>query len=233
MTTELAQRMKAAALNATGAYERLSVMPEGDLFDISLAEGTQLDADITALNSFHDEATPANVLALVTQDVLKEHLHYNPDTGVFTRIKNTKGGFKCGDIAGCIHHTGYRHIKINGKEYKAGRLAFLYMPGKFPTEADHINRVRNDDRWINLRNASRADNARNQKVHSHNTSGIKGVSWHKKFSKWYVTIGVDGRKLSLGLYDDIELAGLVSMEARRKYHGDFFGEGEKLENGKI
>ncbi|EFH8448818.1 hypothetical protein GHR28_04875 [Escherichia coli] len=65
MTTELAQRMKAAALNATGAYERLSVMPEGDLFDISLAEGTQLDADITALNSFHDEATPANVLALV------------------------------------------------------------------------------------------------------------------------------------------------------------------------
>ncbi|MFU0444363.1 ead/Ea22-like family protein [Pseudocitrobacter faecalis] len=65
MTTELAQRMKAAALNATGAYERLSVMPEGDIFDISLAEGTQLDADITALNSFHDEATPANVLALV------------------------------------------------------------------------------------------------------------------------------------------------------------------------
>ncbi|MGT5005399.1 ead/Ea22-like family protein [Escherichia coli] len=65
MTTELAQRMKAAALNATGAYERLSMMPEGDIFDISLAEGTQLDADITALNSFHDEATPANVLELV------------------------------------------------------------------------------------------------------------------------------------------------------------------------
>lgn len=64
-STELAQRMKAAALNATGAHERLRVMPEGDLFDISLAEGTQLDADITALNSFHDEATPANVLALV------------------------------------------------------------------------------------------------------------------------------------------------------------------------
>ena len=62
---ELAQRMKAAALNATGAYERLSVMPKGDIFDISLAEGAQLDADITALNSFHDEATPANVLALV------------------------------------------------------------------------------------------------------------------------------------------------------------------------
>lgn len=62
---ELAQRMKAAALNATGAYERLSMMPEGDIFDISLAEGTQLDADITALNSFHDEATPVNVLALV------------------------------------------------------------------------------------------------------------------------------------------------------------------------
>ena len=52
---------------AVGAHERLSVMPPDDIFDISLAEGTQLDADITALNALNSVANPATVLALLDE----------------------------------------------------------------------------------------------------------------------------------------------------------------------
>ncbi|EPS1423328.1 ead/Ea22-like family protein [Enterobacter hormaechei] len=52
---------------AVGAHERLSVMPPDDIFDISLVEETQLDADITALNALNSSANPATVLALLDE----------------------------------------------------------------------------------------------------------------------------------------------------------------------
>ena len=63
--TELAQSLKAAAENAIGAHERLAAYPYGEIIDISQHEGEQIDIDITDLNEFHGEASPANVLALV------------------------------------------------------------------------------------------------------------------------------------------------------------------------
>ncbi|HBB3785701.1 TPA: ead/Ea22-like family protein [Escherichia coli] len=59
------QALREIAAAAVGAHERLSVMPPDDIFDISLAEGTQLDADITALNALNSAANPATVLALL------------------------------------------------------------------------------------------------------------------------------------------------------------------------
>lgn len=63
--TELAQILKAAAENAIGAHERLAAYPYGEIIDISQHEGEQIDIDITDINEFHEEASPANVLALV------------------------------------------------------------------------------------------------------------------------------------------------------------------------
>ncbi|HGP0331640.1 ead/Ea22-like family protein [Klebsiella quasipneumoniae] len=63
--TELAQSLKAAAENAIGAHERLAAYPYGEIIDISQHEGEQIDIDITDINEFHEEASPANVLALV------------------------------------------------------------------------------------------------------------------------------------------------------------------------
>lgn len=59
--------LREAAEKATGAHDRLSVMPADDIFDISLHEGTQLDADITDLNSFNEAANPETVLALLDE----------------------------------------------------------------------------------------------------------------------------------------------------------------------
>lgn len=59
--------LREAAEKATGAHDRLSIIQPDDIFDISLAEGTQLDADITAMNVFNDVANPATVLALLDE----------------------------------------------------------------------------------------------------------------------------------------------------------------------
>ncbi|CAH5798574.1 ead/Ea22-like family protein [Klebsiella pneumoniae] len=63
--TELAQSLKAAAENAIGAHERLAAYPYGEIIDISQQEGEQIDIDITDINEFLEEASPANILALV------------------------------------------------------------------------------------------------------------------------------------------------------------------------
>ncbi|CAH6579588.1 ead/Ea22-like family protein [Citrobacter freundii] len=67
MTALNKQALREAAEKAIGAHERLSIMPSDDIFDISLHEGTQLDADITDLNAFNEAANPATVLALLDE----------------------------------------------------------------------------------------------------------------------------------------------------------------------
>ena len=126
------------------------------------------------------------VMENLTQERLKELLDYNPDTGVFTRRVSVQG-CKAGDIAGCLNGKGYRRISVDSKVYVASRLAFLYMGGYLPEyDVDHINRIRDDNKWSNLRHVSRQCNMRNGSRRSTNTSGITGVCWCKQYKKWWV-----------------------------------------------
>lgn len=135
----------------------------------------------------------------LTQKRLKEVLHYNPKTGVFVRKKTISKKIKVGDVAGTITDQGYRKIKVDGELYKASRLAWLYMEGYFPENSvDHINRIRDDDRWKNLRHVSHQCNIRNAKVCVKNKSGVTGVLAYYK--KWAVYIGVDGKCVYLGAF---------------------------------
>ena len=85
---------------------------------------------------------------IITQKSLKEILCYDPGTGIFTWLI-TVSNVKIGDMAGCLHPSGYWLIKVNRRRYQAHRLAFLYMTGKFPAnEVDHINHVCGDNRWV-------------------------------------------------------------------------------------
>ncbi|MGK4325680.1 ead/Ea22-like family protein [Citrobacter freundii] len=91
MTALNKQALREAAEKAIGAHERLSIMPSDDIFDISLHEGTQLDADITDLNAFNEATNPATVLALLDEleakdksigflkDQLAQLANFNPD----------------------------------------------------------------------------------------------------------------------------------------------------------
>ncbi len=152
---------------------------------------------------------------MITQEQLKEVLHYDPETGVFTRTKKTVGGVKKYPIAGHVNKSkGYREIFANGKLYRAGRLAWLYIEGYWPEhQIDHINRIKDDDRWSNLRHVSHQCNMRNSKVNIKNTSGIKGVSWSKKAQKWVAYIQVVPHYSHLGFFISKKDAAQARWEA--------------------
>ena len=136
------------------------------------------------------------------QKRVKELLDYNPDTGVFT-WKVVRGGRNPGDIAGSKTGGGYQIISVDNKRYLASRLAWLFMEGYFPEyDCDHINRIKTDNRWKNIRHVSRQCNRRNSGRRTDNTSGITGVYWDKQCDKWKAAIGIDGKLKSIGVFKD-------------------------------
>ena len=78
-----------------------------------------------------------------------------------------------------------------------------------------------NNKWYNLREATKSQNANNRGPQSNNTSGYKNVYWKKQMKKWNVIIQVKGKLKHFGYYDDIELANLVASEARDSFQGKF------------
>ena len=153
----------------------------------------------------------------LSQSTLKELVHYNPTTGVFVR-RAASGTAKDGDPMGCVAH-GYLQASVNGKPYLLHRLAFLYMTGSFPPDqVDHINHKRDDNRWINLRHATRTENLRNATLSNSNTSGHTGVYWNKASNKWNAMIQINGTLKHLGFFDDKNEA-IATRKAANKKHG--------------
>lgn len=154
----------------------------------------------------------------LTAEELKSVLHYDPETGVFTRL----GGPRKGKAAGSVDSWGHRQIRIYGRLYTAGRPAWLYMTGEWPSEeVDHENVLPADDRWENLRLASHSENVCNQQRRCDNTSGHKGVYWHGSSGMWQASIGKGNKLIYLGLFKTKEEAIRVRLAAVEKMHGDF------------
>jgi hypothetical protein len=149
---------------------------------------------------------------ILTQDQVKSLFHYDADNGILKWRVNNGVNVLAGDIAGCKNHHGYTVIRFKKKSYQAHRLAWLYVYGNVPTQQiDHINRDRSDNRLINLRLATPSLNNQNKQIQRNNTSGCKGVSYHKKNKKWVSHIGINNKKNRIGQYENISDA----IQARR------------------
>ena len=160
------------------------------------------------------------------QDLLKELLYYEPETGIFTWRVTKSNRIKVGDVAGSSYKgLGYIYISIRGKHYLAHRLAFLYMTGEIPKEVDHVNNNRSDNSWSNLRSCNRSENSCNGSLPRHNTSGVKGVSWDKSRGKWSVVIEFKGKRDFIGRFDCIKDATTKARAAREKLHKGFTNHG--------
>lgn len=158
---------------------------------------------------------------MLTQAILKENLHYNPDTGVFTWVKTNKGRILSKEV-GFFEADGYRRIGINRKRYAAHRLAWLYMTGEWPeNQIDHVNGIRGDNRFLNIREANHSQNNHNKRKQSNNTSGYKGVSWYKHAKKWRASIKLDNKTKCIGYFLTAELAYDAYRKAAKELHGDF------------
>jgi len=168
---------------------------------------------------------------IITQKRLKEVLTYNPESGDFF-WRESKGCAAAGKKIVSVDSSGYFKLKVDGNYYLLHRLAWLYTYGVYPLSCiDHINRNRRDNRISNLRLATNAENCRNAGMRSDNTSGVTGVG--RIGSKWRVRIMVDGVTLYLGSYNDIELAELVAVEAKNKFHGSFSSAKNDWIDGKV
>lgn len=154
-----------------------------------------------------------------SKERLKELLHYDPGTGDFTRLVRTSNSVKIGDIAGGLDADGYRYIRVEGKKYRAHRLAWLWMTGAWPIDQlDHRNGVRDDNRWDNLRESSQVENMQNIAMPNTNTSGFMGVCWSRKAGKWGATIRIAGRSKYLGLYATPDAAHAAYLAAKAEHH---------------
>ncbi len=150
---------------------------------------------------------------------LRELLSYDPADGTFTR-KTASGTAQAGAVAGWIcSNSGYRIITIDGRKCRAHRLAVLYMHGKLPTkEVDHRNGIRADNRWDNLREASRQENCQNRSASKKNTSGFPGVTWDASRRKWVAQVKAERRNHYLGRFDCPAKAHAAYLAAKSRLH---------------
>ena len=164
----------------------------------------------------------------MTQDRLKFWLTYDPFTGLFVwnhdRVRGKGAVFiTAGAVAGSANDKGYTQIKIEGRNFLAHRLAWLYMMGEWPPqEIDHLNRVRNDNRWVNLRSASAQQNRKNSSTHSNNTTGYLGV--RRSGRRFVGALMSNGRNYRTEIFDRAEDAAIARDALARRVHGAFASE---------
>lgn len=155
----------------------------------------------------------------LTAERLRSVLTYDADTGVFRRSVLNRTRYPVGKIAGTPHSSGYIAIGINGKSYKAHRLAWLYVFGEWPTgEIDHINCIKDDNRIANLRVSTRAQNMQNRvAARLDNKLGVLGVS--KVGNRYYARIAAGSVQKYLGIHKTIEAAHSAYLQAKGELHG--------------
>ena len=156
---------------------------------------------------------------ILTQERLKELLSYDPETGVFVWAKPTSSKIKIGAVAGTPHSEGYWYIHINYTKFLAHRLAWLYMTGEFPpNQIDHINRIKTDNSFLNLRAVTCSENQHNSGKRQNNKSGYKGVRYDKNSKKWKACIGLNSVLKHIGLFLTPEEASAAYLAAQKIYH---------------
>jgi hypothetical protein len=145
----------------------------------------------------------------LTQQQVLNLFDYNPNTGILTKKgTSTQVGF--------LDSRHYRSLTINKRMYKAHRIIWLMVFGHFPEQCiDHINRIKTDNRLVNLKEASFIDNMKNRPLQRNNTSSKKGVFFTQ--GMWYARIYVEHKTINLGRFSTFELAKQARITAEYKY----------------
>jgi hypothetical protein len=165
----------------------------------------------------------------IAPEIVRQLLRYEPETGKLFWLPrkcasaaafNTR--FAGGEAFTAISSWGYKKGKIEKRDYTAHRVIWALQTGAWPVaEIDHINRVRHDNRWSNLRAATREENARNNRGIEGSSSIYLGVS--KVRNGWKAQINVAKKQLYLGRFSNEEDAAKCYDAAARKYFGEFAG----------
>lgn len=149
---------------------------------------------------------------------VKELLHYDPETGIFT-WRVARPGANQQSKVGTVKRGGYLLITIDREHVLAHRLAVFYMTGEWPeTPVDHIDGDTSNNRYVNLRAVPQALNVQNMhKVRASSKSGVLGISWCKRDQTWRARISVNGVRKTFYNKDRAALERLY-VEQKRLLH---------------
>ena len=159
---------------------------------------------------------------MTSQKEIKNLFHYSEETGIFTwredrharKVKGLPAGWSTNSKG---RKTKYVNIRVLGVVHKAHRLAWLYVHGEWPNYIDHIDGDGTNNRISNLRSVDKYQSAKNKPMQSNNSSGHIGVRFYNPLGKWLAKIGVNGRSVHLGYFDDLHDAVNSRLEAEKKY----------------
>lgn len=152
----------------------------------------------------------------ITQTNLLTIFTYDEVSGALTHRYTTVSGFQ-GELATFDHQRGYLSVCIGKKQYLAHRIIYLMKTGKWPNHVDHINHIKKDNSWVNLRNVSQETNNRNMPQQGNSSTGVVGVSLHKPTGKYRAYVSVKSKAKHLGLFDSISDAKIAREAANKQY----------------
>ena len=162
----------------------------------------------------------------LTAALLRVCLRYDPETGAFIRLsapKRAAGRALNAPATPSLNDNGYAFISLGRHwRFRAHQLAWLYMTGEWPeADIDHINGDRADNRWANLRAATRRQNLQNTGIRKSNTSGLKGVSYDASRGKWKAQMRLPGVARFIGRFDTKEEASAAYNAFAEAHFGEF------------
>jgi len=161
---------------------------------------------------------------VLTKAVVRRLFDYNPVTGSLTWRISPANRVKVGDEAGTVS-CGYRRVRIKNKPYLAHIIIWIWMKGRLPKrKIDHRDGNGSNNKWSNLRMATSTENQRNTKLRKDNSSGVKGVSFHKRYGKWAAYITINKKTITIGFFDSVEAAAEARRNAALKHFGEFARE---------
>lgn len=158
---------------------------------------------------------------MITAELVRERLVYDPKTGVF-RYRHSRHGRRAGDVAGCVQRNGYVKICLAKKNGWAHRIAWLYVYGKQPSgNIDHIDGNGSNNAIANLRLCDQSQNGANAKRRRDSTTGFKGVFYRKDTGRFTAYLTIKYKRKSLGCFDTAEEAHRAYVAAAEQHFNEF------------
>ena len=158
---------------------------------------------------------------MLTPDLLKELFRYDQETGHLVWRVTKSPTAPVGTIAGSVNAKGHVNVQVNKKMYAAHQLVYLMHHGYIPTEIDHINGVKTDNRIENLRSCTSSQNRGNVGLLCTNKSGYRGVSLNRRTGFYHAQIKINGKQTYLGRFTSPDEAALAYNTAAKEHFGDF------------
>ena len=130
--------------------------------------------------------------------ILLDKFTYDPETGLLKHNKHYGPLIRKGSIAGSLRKDGYSQVKVCSKNYLVHRVCYYMHTGEMPEYVDHINRIRGDNRIVNLRSGTHHDNMLNKSEYSNNNTGERNISFHQRDGVYEVKFKVNGKQIYVG-----------------------------------